>query len=227
MTEQLQLRRGTAVQVAAFTGAQGEVVVDTTNNRVVVHDGSTAGGFPHVRQSDAATLATLGIGTASDPTNPLSVTANNVLFNELSTGSGGTGDIRVKLNKATSGNTASFLYQDGFSGRAEIGLTGDDNFHFKVSADGSTWHDGIIISASTGAVTIALLTLTGPVQAMSYTVGTLPAAGTAGRIAYASNLRVFNGAGVQQGAGSGTGGLVVDNGTHWVNADAQSVTAVA
>ena len=39
MSEQLQLRRGTASQVAAFTGAQGEVVCDTTNNRLVVNDG--------------------------------------------------------------------------------------------------------------------------------------------------------------------------------------------
>ncbi len=61
----------------------------------------------------------------------------------------------------------------------------------------------------------------------SYTVSTLPTPGTPGRTAYASNLRCFNGAGTQQGSGAGTGGLVVDNGTHWVNADAQSVTAVA
>ena len=46
MSEQLQLRRGSAAQVAAFTGAQGEVAVDTTNNRLVVQDGSTAGGWP-------------------------------------------------------------------------------------------------------------------------------------------------------------------------------------
>ena len=40
---QVQLRRGTSAQIATFTGAQGEVVVDTTNNRAVVHDGATAG----------------------------------------------------------------------------------------------------------------------------------------------------------------------------------------
>ena len=34
MSEQLQLRRGTASQVVAFTGAAGEVVFDTTNNRI-------------------------------------------------------------------------------------------------------------------------------------------------------------------------------------------------
>jgi hypothetical protein len=46
LSEQLQLRRGTATQVNAFTGAAGEVVMDTTNNRLVVNDGSTVGGYP-------------------------------------------------------------------------------------------------------------------------------------------------------------------------------------
>jgi hypothetical protein len=40
---QVQLRRGTSTQVSGFTGAQGEVVVDTINNRAVVHDGATLG----------------------------------------------------------------------------------------------------------------------------------------------------------------------------------------
>jgi Major tropism determinant N-terminal domain len=43
---QVQHRRGTASQIAAFTGAQGELVVDTTTNRVVVQDGAGAGGWP-------------------------------------------------------------------------------------------------------------------------------------------------------------------------------------
>lgn len=43
---QVQYRRNNAAGVAAFTGAAGELVVDTTNQRVVVQDGSTAGGFP-------------------------------------------------------------------------------------------------------------------------------------------------------------------------------------
>jgi len=55
MSEQLQLRRGTATQIAAFTGAQGEVVVDTTNNRAVVCDGSTVGGWPAAKLSEVAT----------------------------------------------------------------------------------------------------------------------------------------------------------------------------
>ena len=56
---QVQLRRGTSAQVATFTGAQGEVVVDTTNNRAVVHDGATAGGFALAR-GEAARHPQLG-----------------------------------------------------------------------------------------------------------------------------------------------------------------------
>jgi hypothetical protein len=50
MSNQLQLRRGTTSQHATFTGAVGEVTVDTTKDVVVVHDGATAGGFPMARQ---------------------------------------------------------------------------------------------------------------------------------------------------------------------------------
>ena len=45
MATQVQFRRGTSSENDAFTGALGEVTVDTTNDTVRVHDGSTAGGF--------------------------------------------------------------------------------------------------------------------------------------------------------------------------------------
>jgi hypothetical protein len=60
----------------------------------------------------------------------------------------------------------------------------------------------------------------------SYTVTTLPAAGTAGRMVFASNCRMFNGVGLQEGTGAGTGGLVTDNGTAWKIAGT-NVTAIA
>ena len=40
----LQLRRGTTAENAAYTGSVGELTVDTTLNKVILHDGSTAGG---------------------------------------------------------------------------------------------------------------------------------------------------------------------------------------
>lgn len=45
MAKQLQLRRGTATEHNSFTGANGEVTVDTTNKTLRVHDGSTVGGI--------------------------------------------------------------------------------------------------------------------------------------------------------------------------------------
>ena len=45
MTEQLQLRGGTATENDAFTGAPREVTVDTTFHQLRVHDGSTQGGY--------------------------------------------------------------------------------------------------------------------------------------------------------------------------------------
>ena len=57
MSTQVQLRRDTAANVAAFTGAQGEVVVDTANNRLVVQDGATAGGFAAAKLSEVLTIS--------------------------------------------------------------------------------------------------------------------------------------------------------------------------
>ena len=44
MAKQLQLRKGTATEHNTFTGANGEVTVDTTNKTLRVHDGTTVGG---------------------------------------------------------------------------------------------------------------------------------------------------------------------------------------
>src|ERR1700719_5093592 len=70
---QVQLRRGTSAQVATFTGAQGEVVVDTTNNRAVVHDGTTQGGFALARRAEKQRAIH---GSADLP-----VTADDVILN--------------------------------------------------------------------------------------------------------------------------------------------------
>ena len=50
MARLLKLRRGTTSEHSSFTGAEGEVTIDTTKDTAVVHDGSTAGGRPLLRQ---------------------------------------------------------------------------------------------------------------------------------------------------------------------------------
>ncbi|MEK9769600.1 MAG: tail fiber protein [Betaproteobacteria bacterium] len=49
MATTLQIRRGTNTQHGSFTGAAGEITVNTTNNSIHVHDNSTAGGFELAR----------------------------------------------------------------------------------------------------------------------------------------------------------------------------------
>ena len=45
MTTQVQFRRGTTSDHALFTGAAGELTIDTDKNMAVIHDGVTTGGF--------------------------------------------------------------------------------------------------------------------------------------------------------------------------------------
>ena len=56
MAKLLKLRRGTTSQHSSFTGAEGEVTVDTTKDTLVVHDGSTAGGHPLQKESSSLSL---------------------------------------------------------------------------------------------------------------------------------------------------------------------------
>ena len=55
MSKLLQLRGGTTSQHGSFTGAVRETTVDTTKDTLVVHDGSTAGGFALARESALTT----------------------------------------------------------------------------------------------------------------------------------------------------------------------------
>lgn len=93
-------------------------------------------------------LELLGVNTTADATNKLAVSSPSVLFNHAGS------DQRVKINKNAVGDTASLLFQSGFSGRAEFGLTGDDNFHVKVSPDGAAWAQAIVVDKTTGLVVL-------------------------------------------------------------------------
>lgn len=86
----------------------------------------------------------LGInGAAGDATNPLSVRGPGSLFD------GDTGGHQVRLNKATVGQTVSFLFQRAFSGRAEFGLIGNDDFELKVSPNGSAFQQALVVDKDT------------------------------------------------------------------------------
>ena len=61
MAKQVQLRRGTTAEHAAFTGVEGELTVDTTKDTLVLHDAYQAGGYPLLRE-DVSNLSAGAIG---------------------------------------------------------------------------------------------------------------------------------------------------------------------
>ena len=57
MSTQVQFRRGTTTQNNAFTGAQGELSVDTDLKTLRLHDGTTAGGGSQMLNNISAQTA--------------------------------------------------------------------------------------------------------------------------------------------------------------------------
>ena len=119
----------------------------------VAWDGS-AWALVETGASQEAEFQRLGVNTAPDATNKLSVKSNAVLFAPVDASAGGNGDVRFTVNKETVGDTASLLFQSAWSGRAEVGLAGDDSLRAKVSDDGTNWSDVLVAEPSTGGLTV-------------------------------------------------------------------------
>ena len=112
--------------------------------RIHIWDGSAcqaAGG------ADLDQLDGLGVNTSFDTYNRFAVAAPASLLTHEGAGH------QLKVNKNADTDTASLLFQTGWSGRAEMGTTGSDDFAIKVSADGSAWHTGLTFDANTGQAT--------------------------------------------------------------------------
>jgi hypothetical protein len=84
------------------------------------------------------TLATLqnmeffGLGTTADVVNPFAAKLNKALWSARYSGEGGDGNLRYTMNKEGPPGVLSLLMQSGWSGRAEIGLIGDDDLSIRL-----------------------------------------------------------------------------------------------
>lgn len=123
MATAIQRRRGNTAQHASFTGLAGEITIDTDKNTVVVHDGSTAGGFPLATQAEVnalggaditAVVAGAGLtggATSGDATinvvggAGITVSADNVAVNATY--------VKNLFSATDSGGDGSFSYSDG------------------------------------------------------------------------------------------------------------------
>lgn len=114
---------------------------DRAASGLFVWDG---GGWTSVGGGLAGSVPGLGINAAYDADNRLAVASPGTLLNHAGAGH------RLKINKEDPGDTASLLYQTGFSGRAEMGLAGDDDFAVKVSANGTDWRQAFRVEGASG-----------------------------------------------------------------------------
>jgi hypothetical protein len=128
---------------SAVAGALGNL---TINNPTVTF-ASSVSAIAMAAANVSALYLGLG-GATADATNRLSINAPASLFNNAGAGH------QIKVNKAAATDTGSFLFQTGFSGRAEFGLTGSDDFQIKVSADGATWFDALQLERTSGRVSV-------------------------------------------------------------------------
>lgn len=138
-------------------------------------------------------LSMVGINATADTTNRLSLSAAATLLNHAGNGH------QLKINKAAGADTASLLFQTGFSGRAEFGLAGSDIFSVKVSADGSSWVSAIEVDAASALVSTPIgLRLIPTAKAALPT----PSTGLTGTLRYVSDA-------------TGGAGLCYCDGTTW------------
>jgi len=93
-------------------------------------------------------LPRLGIAATPDSGNRLAVSSPATLFSHAGAGH------QLKLNKAAPADTASLLFQTGFAGRAEMGLTGSDAFSVRVSTDGTAFTTALAANPASGAISI-------------------------------------------------------------------------
>ena len=122
MPTQLQLRRGTTTEHSTFSGAVGEVTVDTTKDTLIVHDGATNGGFPLAKEAGATFGNTNVTGNFSFADNAKAIFGAGSDLQIYHSGGAshiddtGNGDFKIStdgagiyLNKGGSENMASFL----------------------------------------------------------------------------------------------------------------------
>jgi len=105
-------------------------------------------------------LEALGLGTEAEAGTPFAAKLDRALWSARDPAEGG-GSLTVVLNKAAPARSVALLFQDAYSGRAELGLLGEDALCLKVSPDGARWHGAWRADPATGHLGLGALAAPG------------------------------------------------------------------
>ena len=142
----------------------GWVAFDQQSGGQVVFTGASWGPV----EAGGGSLPELGVNTSSDLTNRFAVASTATLLTHDGAGH------QLKVNKAGATDTASLLFQSNWSGRAEMGLTGSDDFEVKVSSDGANFRTALRVSGLDGSVAFPNTALASPAYVSSVAQGLVP-----------------------------------------------------
>jgi len=137
------------------TPQPGWIGVDLVQSILVIWTGST---WESVGGGTASldNLAGVGIGTVHDSTTRLAVRSEAVSISH-DEASANSGSAQLIINKQAPADTSSLLFQSGWIGHAEMGLTGSNVFELKVSSDGASWQQALVADPSDGSITFNTL----------------------------------------------------------------------
>jgi hypothetical protein len=122
----IQFRRGTTTQHNSFTGLLGEVTVDTDKKTLVVHDGSTTGGFPLAREganlssAEGSFTSNVSVGGTFSVTSTASFSDDVTITGDL----GMTGHIIPSANITYDLGSTTMMWRDIYVGPGSLYVNG-------------------------------------------------------------------------------------------------------
>ena len=145
MAKLLKLRRGTDTQHSTFTGAEGEVTVNTTNDSLHVHDGTTAGGRELLRTD----LSNLPAGTIdnADINNSAAIANSKLATSGVTAGTYGSSSAipAITVNDrgiVTSATTNAIDSTSISNGTSNVSVANGGNVSFVVAGNTNAEVDG-------------------------------------------------------------------------------------
>lgn len=198
---------GQAGRIAGFVNGGWIFIAPRNGWRMSLPDGDRLqfdAGVWQRASSQALQVGALGINAAADASNALALAAPASLFSHDGAGH------QLKINKAAPAETASLLFQSNWSGRAEMGLMGQDDFALKLSSDGGSFIEALRLSRSSGLASGTAVAST----ASDTTAGRLLKMGAGHQQLDASLYRRGNILGVVSQSTGVPSGAIIERGSH-------------